>query len=572
MRKLSVFLLLFPIITLSQVGINTTAPKAVLDVESSENGILIPRVQLLDDLDMTTILNPNGGALETSTLIYNMTPSGTAPNNVEAGFYYWNGSKWISISENADKWSLEGNAGTNPATLFGSNFAATESFIGTTDYEDFILGTNNRPIMKMTAFGNIGLGVDDPFAKWHIYDDSSYITTYIDKRNLSGGIGGTATTSPTLVISTTSTGGGTNEVYHNSEFIANGSNAATNVAGFFSASQATNNYAIIVPENGGNVGIGTSTPTEKLHVFSNLDIDKSSIFGTSTQVSTSVDFLNVAVKGNGNGSGSFGFGVGVLGTTDVNSTWNSTGVYAQLGTVNPTFSSFTSSNQALVANGNGLGRAAMFLGGNVGIGLPLTSNPSTLLHINSATNGAVRIVDGTEGNGKILTSNATGVATWQNPTPSGFTHYIGEAFLGGRIFYLYKGTDGLEHGLVVSLTESAPLRWQNTNTTLVNANRTEDGAYNTSLMTDSPAAAYVATLGPGWYIPSLDEFVLLYTNRYNLQKALRAAGETLISSVFNFWTSYETYAPNAIIFNGVFGYAEQRLKTDVHPVRAIRSF
>lgn len=571
MRKLSIFLLLFPIITLSQVGINTTAPKAALDVESSENGILIPRVQLIDALDMTTILNPNGGALETSTLIYNMTPSGTAPNNVEAGFYYWNGSKWISISENADKWALTGNTGTNPATLFGNNFAASESFIGTTDYKDFILGTNSRPTMKMTAFGNVGIGIDNPFAKWHIYDDSSYITTYIDKRNLSGGIGGTATTSPTLVVSTTSTGGGTNEVYHNSEFFANGTNAATNVAGYFSASQAVNNYAIIVPENGGNVGIGTSTPTEKLHVFSNLDIDKSSIFGTATQVSTSADFLNVGVKGNGNGSGSYGFGVGILGMTDINSTWNSTGVYAQLGTVNPSFSSFTSSNQALVANGNGLGRAAMFLGGNVGIGLPLTSNPSTLLHINSATNGAVRIVDGTEGNGKILTSNATGTATWQNPIPSGFTHYIGEAFLGGRIFYLYKGTDGLEHGLVVSLTESAPLRWQNTST-LVNANRTEDGAYNTSLMTDSPAAAYVTTLGPGWYIPSLDEFVLLFANRYNLQKELRAAGEPLISSVFNFWTSYATSPTNALIFNGAFGYAEQRLKTDFHPVRAIRSF
>ncbi len=571
MKKIVTFLLFFPVLSFAQIGINTTTPKAALDIESANNGVLIPRVQLNDDLDSTTIVNPNGGGLEISTLVYNIAASGVTPNNVEAGFYYWNGSKWLSISGNADKWSLKGNAQTNPATLFGNDFTSGENFIGTTDYKDFLFGTNNRPIMKLTAFGNIGIGIDNPSAKLHIYDNSHYVTTFIDKRNISDGIGGLTYIPPTFVAKTTSTGGGTSEVYHNSEFIANGINSATNVAGFFSASQAANNYAIIVPENGGNVGIGITNPTEKLHVFSNLDINKSSILGFSSQASVTADFLNVGVKGIGNGSGSYGFGVGVLGTTDINTTWNSTGVYAQLGTLNPSFSSFTSSNQALVANGNGLGRAAMFLGGNVGIGLPLTTNPSTLLHINSSTNGAVRIVDGTEANGKVLTSNATGIATWQNPIPSGFTHYIGEAFLGGRIFYLYKGPDGLEHGLVVSLTESGPLRWQTTST-LVNANRTEDGAYNTNLMTDSPAAAYVATLGAGWYIPSLDEFVLLFTNRYNVQKALRAAGETLLSYTFNFWTSTETYQTNALIFNGAFGFAEQRLKTDAHPVRAIRSF
>jgi hypothetical protein len=39
-----------------------------------------------------------------------------------------------------------------------------------------------------------------------------------------------------------------------------------NIAGYFSASGATNNYAIIVPSTGGNVGIGTTTPTAKLHI------------------------------------------------------------------------------------------------------------------------------------------------------------------------------------------------------------------------------------------------------------------------------------------------------------------
>ncbi len=46
--------------------------------------------------------------------------------------------------------------------------------------------------------------------------------------------------------------------------------------------------------------------------------------------------------------------------------------------------------------------------GNVGIG---TITPSTKIHINSTSSPAVRIVDGTEGPGKVLVSDASGNAT-----------------------------------------------------------------------------------------------------------------------------------------------------------------
>ena len=39
-----------------------------------------------------------------------------------------------------------------------------------------------------------------------------------------------------------------------------------------------------------------------------------------------------------------------------------------------------------------------------------------------------------------------------NAGVGGFTHYLGEAYNGGIIYYLYKGSDGLEHGLIVALT------------------------------------------------------------------------------------------------------------------------
>jgi uncharacterized SAM-binding protein YcdF (DUF218 family) len=49
--------------------------------------------------------------------------------------------------------------------------------------------------------------------------------------------------------------------------------------------------------------------------------------------------------------------------------------------------------------------------GNVGIN---TTSPSTKLHIdNGTTAGAIRIIDGTQGAGKVLTSDANGVGTWK---------------------------------------------------------------------------------------------------------------------------------------------------------------
>ena len=156
----------------------------------------------------------------------------------------------------------------------------------------------------------------------------------------------------------------------------------------------------------------------------------------------------------------------------------------------------------------------------------------------------------------------------------GFTHYLGELFNGGIIYYLYKGSDGLEHGLIVALTESTPLAWQTTGT-LVNANRTEDGAYNTALMTGSPAATYIATLGAGWYLPSLDELGLLFYNRYSAQKGLRLGGNTLLqwnSLTAWYWSSSEYDGSYAFRYSFLEGIADQNIKTTACYVRAVRAF
>lgn len=128
------FFLLISTLGFAQVGINTTDPKAMLDIESTDSGILIPRVALSSTIVADPVTTP-----ELSELVYNTEIAGTVPHNVTPGFYYWNGNKWVRLDtgdtggSSDDKWDLSGNAGTDPAT----------NFVGTTDGKALHFKTNN---------------------------------------------------------------------------------------------------------------------------------------------------------------------------------------------------------------------------------------------------------------------------------------------------------------------------------------------------------------------------------------------------------------------------------------------
>jgi len=69
----------------AQVGINTTSPNpsAILDINSSNKGILGPRIPLTS---ATMQLSPNPNA--TGLLVYNTGPT------LNPGYYFWNGTEW----------------------------------------------------------------------------------------------------------------------------------------------------------------------------------------------------------------------------------------------------------------------------------------------------------------------------------------------------------------------------------------------------------------------------------------------------------------------------------------------
>ncbi|HBS87447.1 MAG: hypothetical protein A2W91_00725 [Bacteroidetes bacterium GWF2_38_335] len=148
--------------------------------------------------------------------------------------------------------------------------------------------------------------------------------------------------------------------------------------------------------------------------------------------------------------------------------------------------------------------------------------------------------------------------------------YVGKDTLGGIVFFVYE-INGQQHGLIVSKTESTA-QWQNP-ISLVNANRTDDGAYNTNLLTNSPAKIWVESLGAGWYLPSIDELSLLWHNRFLVNKSLREGSYTLLPAKSVYWTSTEDLLESAFRFDVAGGHgAYSSQKTDVFSVRAVRMF
>jgi hypothetical protein len=158
-----------------------------------------------------------------------------------------------------------------------------------------------------------------------------------------------------------------------------------------------------------------------------------------------------------------------------------------------------------------------------------------------------------------------------NGSGASFTHYVGENYGGGVVFHVYKGSDGLEHGLIASYTQTTNVKWQ-TIETFVSATRTWDGAYNTNLMINSPAADYVHSLGSGWYVPAIDELIKLYHNRFEVNKTLSDGGHSLILITDIYWSSTEYGPGNSFQLDFLDSKVYGNFKSALLKVRAVKSF
>jgi hypothetical protein len=148
--------------------------------------------------------------------------------------------------------------------------------------------------------------------------------------------------------------------------------------------------------------------------------------------------------------------------------------------------------------------------------------------------------------------------------------HLGQDTLGGIVYYIYVGSDGQQHGLIVSKTEMFA-RWQSP-VSGVGSTRSWDGPFNTNLINNSPAKDWIVTnLGADWYLPSIDELTLLFQNSFHVNSALFNASATLLNTGF-YWSSTENGLNNAWVFSkSTFG-VQSISKLDFQYIRGVKAF
>ncbi len=281
---------------------------------------------------------------------------------------------------------------------------------------------------------------------------------------------------------------------------------------------------------GGNVGIGTLTPSTILDIMGGNNWDLINGEG-DFRIGNSQYRLKMGIATGGGGAGAAGI-----------MQYGQTGGYNVL---------------KLGAQGNYL----LYLNGStqkVGIG---TDNPLASLDIV----GSLRVADGTQGSGKVLTSDASGLASW---TTGG--HYIGENYGGGIVFYVY---DEGKHGLIAATADlSSGMQWYNGYFSITNAARDGvfAGLYNTERIianqaTGNYASQICANYQGGsygdWYLPSKYELNLLFQQK------------NVVGGFAGFyWSSNEADDFDAWIQSFGGGGQTPISKQNPYGVRAIRAF
>ena len=130
----------------AQTGIGTTtpSPSAKLEVASSNQGFLPPRIALTATNAASPVTSP-----ATGLLVYNTATTGTPPNNVAPGYYFWIGSAWVAVLSTITTSSISGNGTTTTLTNFGAEVntqSGTTYTLTATDNGKIISCTSNSAI------------------------------------------------------------------------------------------------------------------------------------------------------------------------------------------------------------------------------------------------------------------------------------------------------------------------------------------------------------------------------------------------------------------------------------------
>ena len=316
-KIITVCIVLFSIVIgKAQVGIGTTAPDGALDISSSTDGLLIPRVALTITTSALPLTSPT-----ISELVYN---SATVAD-VTPGYYYWNGTIWVRLATGvSNDWSILGNAGTTPAT----------NFIGTTDNQDFAIRRNNlragyigdatfTPVTFIFNNGNTSFGANS------LVNPTVNILAQTGVRNTAFG----ANTMPSLTSGNRNVGIGESVLFSNS---TGNENTAIGVGALYSNTTGSSNVAVgrnalttsTIASNNTAVGFtalrnttGTDNTAIGVNAGSNLTTGSRNIMIGASTAATAVgvnDQLNIGNTVFGNMTGALTAGVNTTRTIGVN--------------------------------------------------------------------------------------------------------------------------------------------------------------------------------------------------------------------------------------------------------------
>jgi len=274
------------------VGINsdgsTPNASAMLDIKSSDKGLLIPRVALTSTSSASPITSP-----ATSLLVYNTATTG----DVTPGYYYWNGSQWVRFATGTGAGITSIGPGTSGTETSGSGLTFSANPITTTG----TIALSNSGVAAGT-YGNSGGNIPNITvdARGRLTSAANRLLTYSDvgaaasshtHATLSNGAGISAFSyngsgAATVGLTTTGVTAGS---YTNTNLTVDAygriTAASSGTGGGVTMGCATNNYLTKrssattlscsqLYDNGTNVQIGTTSLTNcKFGIsYSNTDI------------------------------------------------------------------------------------------------------------------------------------------------------------------------------------------------------------------------------------------------------------------------------------------------------------
>lgn len=347
------------------VGINTNEPRATLHIEpgaSESKGLIIPRITAVEMVNMSNLSHFGADQHAIITYLKESMPSidrtGKLVDVDEPGYYYYDNTTGV------EKWRKLGGGGAQDLRLIGNDNHITQ---------DAGVGENGTSVgsgMSNIAIGKAVLKSNTIGYNNVVIGNSSLYNNTSGSENMV--LGGNS-----LIINTT----GSNNIAIGGSILQNNSTGSN------------------------NFGIGVGALNQNSTGSYNFALGQNTLLENSTgDYNTGIGYsAGQWIKGNGNihiGIDSDAYKYMPYASGQLNKVI----FIGHLDSLNDIFDTSNANSNVIL-----LGEDS-YNAPNVGIG---TYKPAAKLDIKGPYGGAIRIADGTQGQGKVLTSDYNGVGTWK---------------------------------------------------------------------------------------------------------------------------------------------------------------